>query len=149
MLTLFICFISCKNDNKNAVNASNIPEDQALSLIGTWERISYYNYIDGKISDTFRTTQENRHIKQYSPTKVMWCRNVAADSTEWFGYGSYTANDTLLTEVLDYGSKAMNKFIEQNPTFEFKLILEKDKFSQIRIDDDGNPLFAENYTRIE
>ena len=149
LLTVFICFIGCKNENKEAESITDDQESNKLSLMGTWERISYYNYQDGKVSDTFVTTENNRHIKMYSSNKVMWCRNISADSTEWFGFGSYTSNDTILTEILDYGSKAMNKFIEQNPTFVFELKLEKDKFSQIQIDEEGNPLFAENYIRIE
>lgn len=148
LLTIFICFIGCKNENKQTQTNSE-EEVSKLSLLGTWERISYYNYLDGKVSDTFVTTESNRHIKMYTQKKVMWCRNISADSTEWFGFGSYTTNDTLLTEVLDYGSKAMNEFIEKNPKFVFKYQLEKDKFSQIQVDEDGNPLFAENYIRIE
>ncbi|GAA4935055.1 hypothetical protein GCM10023314_04230 [Algibacter agarivorans] len=142
--------ISCNNSKerkeKTFVDDTNKEE---LTLIGTWERTSYYNYIDNVIVDSFVTTPSNRHVKMFSPKKVMWCRNVSADSTEWFGYGSYTLKDSLLTEVLEFGSKAMKFYISKEPTFVFKCNIKKDRYTQIQIDEEGHPIFAENYDRIE
>lgn len=101
------------------------------------------------VSDSFASSQANRHIKIFTPSKVMWCRNIAIDSTEWFGYGHYTLTDSLLTEELEYGSVEMSKYISKNPKFTFHYDLEGDKFSQIQYDADGHPLFAENYIRLE
>ncbi|MEW4925539.1 hypothetical protein [Algibacter sp. 2305UL17-15] len=149
-LILFAITISCKDSNKKSEVISEDTKEEKLSIIGVWERTSFYNYdSDGKVVDSFASTDGNRHIKTFSPSKVMWCRNIAADSTEWFGYGSYTLTDSLLTEVLEYGSVEMSKYISQNPEFVFKYDLTNDKYSQIQIDSEGHPLFAENYIRIE
>ncbi|WP_242206526.1 hypothetical protein [Aestuariivivens insulae] len=152
---LFILFVvlafSCKNNSNTATNDDVLPNpnEKNPSLQGAWELISYFNYrSDGSI-DTIKSSNSLKQIKMYSPTKVMWSRLRVSDSLDWFGYGDYTANDSVLTEVLDYGSKAMNNIIKENKEFVFKLILEEDKFSQITLDEMGNPMFAENYKRIE
>ncbi|WP_223549096.1 hypothetical protein [Aestuariivivens sp. NBU2969] len=151
----FILFIlllfSCKeNSNTDSTNHnSEVSNEKPLSMQGAWELISYFNYrSDGSI-DTIKSSNTLKQIKMYSPTKVMWSRLRVSDSLDWFGYGDYTANDSVLTEVLDYGSKAMNNIIKENKEFTFKLILEENKFSQISLDEQGNPMFAENYKRIE
>lgn len=151
---IILCTIltfSCK-DNPNATSkneASPLTNEKAPSLQGAWELISYFNYKNDGAIDTIKSSNVLKQIKMYSPTKVMWSRLRVSDSLDWFGYGDYTANDSVLTEVLDYGSKAMNNIIKENKEFVFKLILEKNKFSQITLDEMGNPMFAENYKRIE
>lgn len=110
---------------------------------------SYYNYVDNKITDSFQTNKGFRQVKMYTDNKVMWSKNVPADSTEWFGYGSYNNNASELNETLEYGSEMMRRIIEEKKEFNFELVLEKNKFSQIEIDDDGNRLYSENYVRIE
>lgn len=148
---LLAFFISCNDVNKNTVelDTENSTEEK-LSILGVWERTSFYNYDEtGKIKDSFASSEDNRHIKIFTPSKVMWCRNISADSSEWFGFGSYKLTDSLLTETLKYGSVEMSKFIAVNPEFVFHYNLEKEKFSQIQIDSLGHPLFAENYIRLE
>lgn len=130
--------------------SNNSIETNKATLKGTWERVSYYNYDEnGKIVDSFTSSSENRHIKIYTDSKVMWCRNVTSDSTEWFGYGTYNTHDGLLSETLEYGSKKMSAFIAKNPEFVFKYKVGKNIYSQIQIDIDGHPIFAENYIRLE
>ena len=120
-----------------------------LTLEGVWELVSFYNYGNDSKIDTIMSSKSYRQIKMYSKTKVMWSRFVESDSTDWFGYGTYTNTNTSLSEALDYGSKSMNPVISERESFNFDLILEKDKFTQIEMDEDGNPLIAENYIRIE
>lgn len=148
---LLALFISCNNSNakkQDAVSEEN--KEEKPSIIGVWERTSFYNYDeDGSISDSIASSDSNRHIKIFTPTKVMWCRTVESDSSEWFGYGHYTLTDSLLTEELEYGSKEMSKYINRDPKFNFHYSLEEDKFSQIQYDAEGHPLFSENYIRIE
>lgn len=153
-LIVLICMLSfifsCNNvKEEKAELVINKPKTEVLSLKGTWERTSYYNYVDGKVKDTFKTSQDNRHIKVFTDTKVMWCRFIQSDSSDWFGYGNYSVKDDKLTEVLDYGSKTMSIHIANDNAFVFDLDLKKDTFSQVRVDDDGSPIFAENYLRIE
>ncbi len=151
LLALLVIFASCNNSKseESKIVIENV-EDETLSIIGVWERTSFYNYGDnGEIVDSFASNEANRHIKIFTPTKVMWCRNISADSTEWFGYGKYKITDSLLTEILDYGSVEMSKYIQQNPEFVFHYDLGENTYSQIQIDAEGHPLFAENYIRLE
>ena len=149
LLLLTITFISC-NDHKTEVveTRSNVSED-SLHLKGVWELVGYYNYVDNKVTDSFKANAEIRQVKMYTDNKVMWSKNVPADSTEWFGYGNYQTDANQLTEMLEYGSEMMRKIIEERKEFKYELLLDKNKFSQIEIDDDGNRIYSENYKRIE
>lgn len=149
MTIILVLAISCNDSSKKKSGDDHqVPED-SISIKGVWERTSYYNYQDGKIADSFNSNEANRHIKIFTDSKIMWCRNHDTDSSEWFGYGHYKITDTLLTEILEYGSIKMGQHIEANPEFVFKYTLDKDRYSQIQIDEEGHPLFAENYTRLE
>ena len=141
-LTL-ILLTSCKDKDHN--------NNKKLTLEGTWEMVSRYNYRDNKVVDSFGLPEGYRHVKMYTATKVMWSRKRPADSTELFGYGSYQINDAQdrLTEVLDYGSTVMNQVIEEQKEFTFELLLKKNSFIQIELDDEGNRVISENYVRIE
>ena len=132
-------FVSCKNNSETKMyeNDMNAPTKE-LTMKGTWKQISFYNYTDNMISDTILASESSKQIKMYSDTKVMWSRFRDSDSLDWFGYGDYIIGDSTLTEVIDYGSKAMNEAIKKEKKFTFKLILDKDKFSQIQVDEDGN-----------
>lgn len=150
LATLITFAFSCNEvKEKKAEIVVDEIKNNTLSIIGTWERTSYYNYGEGNIVDSFNSSAENKHIKIFTPTKVMWCRNNATDLTEWFGFGSYVLTDSLLTETLEYGSKSMNVTPEGTSVYEFKYMLEADRYSQIRFDSEGHPIFAENYIRLE
>ena len=71
------------------------------------------------------------------------------DQIDYFGYGSYTITDSSLREVLDYGSVAMLKVIDTMRVFDFELYFDKDTFTQIQLDPDGDRVFSENYIRIK
>jgi len=153
--SLIICcvivfLVSCKNDKpEGAYPVTNHNETKTTSLEGTWELVGFYNYIDNKVADSFKTRDGYRQVKMYTPTKVMWSKHVPTDSTEWFGYGSYKVEDGHLTEVLDYGSEMMSKIIQERKEFIYELHLKSNRFSQIEIDEDGNRIYSENYQRIE
>lgn len=42
----------------------------------------------------------------------------------------------------------MNKVIAEKKEFNYKLVVDENKFSQIQIDEDGNMMYSENYKRI-
>ena len=90
-----------------------------------------------------------RQLKMYTDTKVVWCKHRPADSSEWFGYGTYKYDGDQLTEVLDFGSAVMNEVIEEKKQFIFELDLYPNKFQQIELDDEGNRIYSENYVRVE
>ncbi|MDP5082298.1 MAG: hypothetical protein NWP87_06545 [Winogradskyella sp.] len=145
---IFILSYSCKEKEKtNEETAVAVPEQ--LSLKGSWELKGFYNYQDNKVVDSFSNNTISRQIKMFSDTKVMWCKLRPADSTEFFGYGSYTYEDGQLTEVLDFGSSFMNEVIAEQKEFNFQLHIFPDRFEQIELDEEGNKIFSENYIRIE
>lgn len=150
LFSLFIIttFLSCNNNAQKSVEVNNLTENKP-TLEGTWEMMGYYNYKDNVVTDSFNRNAGYRQVKMYTPTKVMWSKKVPTDSTEWFGYGSYKFSDTSLTEILDYGSNMMNQVIKENMEFKYELLLEKDKFTQIELDEEGNRIYSENYVRIE
>lgn len=119
------------------------------SLEGTWELINRYNYDESGVSDTLLNVNGYRQIKIYSKGKVMWTRYAPDDPSEWFGYGSYTIAQNELQERLEYGSAAMMGVMDTVKVFKFELVLDRESYSQITLDDDGNRVYAENYKRID
>ncbi|MBL7473183.1 hypothetical protein [Robertkochia sediminum] len=134
-----------------ALFSGTTPEERSnlMSLEGTWEQVNQYTYDGEKIVDTVEPTEGYRQIKMFYNGKVMWSRFVPQDSVEWFAYGSYEATDSTLTETLEYGSASMMKVIDTARVFSFKLILKENWYSQIQTDSNGNPLFSENYRRVD
>ncbi|WP_299334158.1 hypothetical protein [uncultured Psychroserpens sp.] len=151
-LLIILLIFSCKEKPKNDVvdSISDITETTGTNpLEGAWELVGYYNYLDNKVIDSFKTSEGYRQVKMYTNSKVMWSKYVPSDSSEWFGYGSYRMNGSELIEILEYGSEMMSKIIEEKKEFKHELIINGDTFSQIEIDEDGNRIYAENYERIE
>ena len=150
VLSIFSVF-SCKKEVADKVDQTAETVEEKPSIKGVWELVSFYNYDeDGNVTDTLQASETNKQVKIYTETRIMWSRFNINDSIDWFGYGAYKTTDTSLVETLEYGSKSMNRVIEEEQNvFDFKLILSEDTFSQITIDADGDPFFAENYRRIE
>lgn len=119
------------------------------SLEGTWELVNRFNYDGVNVSDTIFNTNGYRQVKIYSKGKVMWTRYSPDDPSEWFGYGIYNIRENTLEERLEYGSAAMMKVIDTIQVFQFELQLDKDTYSQITLDEEGNRTFSENYRRID
>lgn len=151
-LLLLIFISSCANDKSTIPKSDNSSiietEIKQTPLEGNWEMIGFYNYKDNKVTDSFNTNEGYRQVKMFNKDKVMWSKLVPTDSIEWFGYVSYTATDSTLTEIMQYGSSVMNKVIAEKKEFNYKLIVNDNKFSQIQIDEDGNMMYSENYKRI-
>lgn len=151
-LIYIFAFLMCvplmgQSDMSEIKKDKNNPK--AISLEGTWELVGYYNYMDNKVTDSFKVSDGYRQIKMYTPTKVMWSRDVPKDSMEWYGYGEYKVTDSHLTEVLEYGSESMSNIIDEKGVFHFELKARKNSYSQIELDEEGNRVYSENYKRIE
>lgn len=136
------------------VSATTLTEEKTdnfhPSIEGTWELVSFYNYVDGEnASDTLPASEGYRQIKMYYDGKVMWTRYVPTDSVEWFGYGTYEVNDNTLTERLEYMSASMRKIAPDHMEWNMELDLKANTFSQIFTDEDGNRINSENYKRID
>ena len=150
---LVLVFISsCKDapkTEKDNTDTAVIMASEISGLKGAWELKGFYNYQDNEVVDSFSNNTLSRQIKMYTDTKVMWCKLLKTDSIEFFGYGSYSYDDGVLTEVLEFGSSFMNDVIEDQQEFVFQFELHPDRFEQIEIDEDGNRIYSENYVRIE
>ena len=150
---LLLLALSCKNEAKGKAETHNSSKaelkDKLGDLKGTWELTGFYNYKDNVVVDSFKMNPDFRQLKMYTDTKVMWCKHRPADSSEWFGYGTYKYDGDQLTEVLDFGSAVMNEVIEEKKQFIFELDLYPNKFQQIELDDEGNRIYSENYVRVE
>lgn len=121
----------------------------ALSIEGTWELESFYNYDGENVLDTIEKSDGYRQVKMYSKEKIMWTRYVPEDPNGRFGYGSYKVSEGSLIEVIEYGDDEMMKALDTMRNFTFELILKEDSFSQITVDEEGNRTFSENYKRID
>lgn len=153
VLSLALVFISsCKDQTQQTteiVEVEKIPDANDKGLNGTWELVGFYNYKDNVVVDSFKTNSGARQLKMYTDTKVMWCKHMSADGSEWFGYGTYSYKDNTLTEVLDFGSEVMNEVIAEKKVFKFDLDLQSNRFQQIELDEYGNRIYSENYRRVE
>ena len=149
LFIFLVILISCNElKGSDTIHNSGIKND-ALKLNGTWEMVGYYNFVNNQISDSFQTNHGFRQIKMFTDGKVMWTKRIPYDSTEWFGYGSYSIHKNELTETLEFGSVMMRQIVQERKEFKYHLILEKNRFCQVEIDDNGNRLYSENYKRIE
>jgi len=148
-IILFVILFSCNEGKERVEEIVEVEIEEKASLEGTWEMIGLYNYRNNQVVDSFKTREGNRQVKMYTKSRVMWSKLVPADSTEYFAYGAYTLNDSILTETLDYGSKTMNIVIGVRRDYTYKIVLEDDRFSQIEIDDEGNRIYSENYKRVD
>jgi hypothetical protein len=146
---VFALLFTCKENETIVEEEPVTSSEEKLSLVGSWELKGFYNYQNNVIVDSFSNNTISRQIKMFSDSKVMWCKLRPADSTEFFGYGSYTYEDGKLTEILDFGSSFMNVVIAEQKEFNFQLKIHPDHFEQIEIDEDGNKIYSENYVRIE
>ncbi|WP_439153372.1 hypothetical protein [Winogradskyella sp.] len=147
----FMFISSCKESTESKSELTNQEEETEISngLKGTWELTGFYNYKDNEIVDSFKTSSNSRQLKMYTDTKVMWCKHRPADSSEWFGYGTYSFKNDTLIEVLDFGSMVMEEVIAEKKQFKFELQLQPDQFQQIELDGEGNRIYSENYVRVE
>ena len=153
ILSIVLLFVfSCKDKPESDAKTTDVEtelNENTNDLKGTWELTGFYNYKDNVVVDSFKTSSNSRQLKMYTDTKVMWCKHKPADSSDWFGYGTYNFDGDRLTEVLDFGSKVMDEVIAEKKQFNFELQLQEDHFQQIELDEDGNRVYSENYIRVE
>jgi len=79
----------------------------------------------------------------------MWTRFDPTDSNEWFGYGSYKITDNILEERLEYASGPMMKIVDTTKVFKFELVMDKNDYQQIAVDEEGHYSQSENYTKVK
>ncbi len=144
---LIVVFWSCNNTENQSTMKTN--SESHSELKGTWELVGFYNFKDNVIVDSFKANPNFRQLKMYTDTKVMWCKHLPADSSEWFGYGTYKFKNDTLSEVLDFGSAVMDEVIAEKKKFRFEITLTENRFEQIELDEEGNRIYSENYKRIE
>ena len=120
-----------------------------MTLEGVWELEHQFLYENNQVKDTLMNLNGYRQVKIYTKGKVMWTRFNPADSNEWFGYGTYEVKDGKLEERLEYASDAMMRIVDTVQVFSFDLVMGKDRYSQIFLDENGDAETSENYKRLE
>lgn len=150
LFVLILAFSACKENTETTQEET--PEemlDTPPSIVGVWEMESQYTYDGENVIDTSYYKEGYRQIKIYTPEKIMWSRQVPLDSTEWFGYGTYKVEANELTETIEYGSASMLRALDTMRVFSFELIIDKNTYSQVTVDEELGRIFSENYKRIE
>ncbi len=149
LLILIFAVFSCKDNNETSMAETTEETNKEYSLEGAWELDSFLNYSGDGTADTIKSSNSFKQMKMFSKTKIMWSRLRMGDSLEWFGVGDYTFNDGILTEDLEYGSKAMMQRINSNKVWEWEIIIDENTFTQITRDSLGSPIYAEMYHRVK
>lgn len=150
-ITCITVIFSCNNNTSSANldKTTNETSNETLTLEGAWELESFLNYRSDGVADTIKTSNTFKQMKMFSKSKIMWSRLRTGDSLDWFGVGDYTFEDGILTENLEYGSKAMRYRIATNKVFDFEILINENSFTQIEKDSLGRPIYAENYIRAK
>jgi hypothetical protein len=52
-----VLFFSCKNDKDTTYPITDPNESTTKSMEGAWELVGFYNYIDNKVVDSFKTRE--------------------------------------------------------------------------------------------
>ena len=98
VLSLFLLCSACTQTTD-----SNDPVE------GVWELSNHYWVLD---DDTIYADPTNTlQHKIYLDGSVMWTADPAADSSEWYGYGTYQLNDNTLIEKLSTMSLSLQEAI--------------------------------------
>lgn len=118
------------------------------SMEGTWELQNFYNW-DGDSITTAELQEGYRQVKMYYNGKVMWSRTDPNDTVGRFGFGAYKITESQLIETIEYGDYSMMKALQTLRNFTFELKLTDSTYSQITLDEEGNPTFSENYKRVD
>lgn len=122
--------------------------DTMHTMEGTWELQSFYNW-NGEEVTTADLQEGYRQVKMYYNGKVMWSRTDPNDTVGRFGFGAYEITDNQLIETIEYGDYGMMRALQTLRNFTFDLKLTDSTYSQITIDEEGNPTFSENYKRVD
>ncbi|WP_378173753.1 hypothetical protein [Aquimarina sp. SS2-1] len=148
-MKIFIFFFLGLFSTSTMNNANTPTPIDIYNLEGVWDLQYQLLYDNNQVSDTVFNINGYRQVKMYSKGKVMWTRFDPADSNEWFGYGSYSIKGNMLEERLEYASGPMMKIVDTTQVFKFELVMDKNSYQQIAIDETGHYSQSENYTRIE
>jgi len=128
----------------------NTFDTESYNLEGVWELKHQFLYDENnQISDTIQNQNGYRQIKMYSKGKVMWTRFDPKDNNEWFGYGTYKIKDGVLKERLEYASGPMMKIVDTTKVFTFDLVMDKNSYQQIDVDENGHYVLSENYNMVK
>ncbi len=144
-LLLFCCYLM----GATLISGDGRIIEEKISIEGVWELENQQMYENGSVSEIMENENGYRQVKMYSKGKVMWTRNDPSDANEWFGYGTYKIKDGMLEERLEYASGPMMKIVDTTQVFVFELVMEKNSYQQIQLDEEGNRSQGESYIRVE
>lgn len=122
--------------------------DTMHTMEGTWELQNFNNW-NGEEVTISELVEGYRQVKMYYNGKVMWSRTDPNDTVGRFGFGAYRITENELIETIEYGDYGMMQALRTLRNFTFQLELTDSTYSQITLDDEGNPVFSENYKRVD
>ena len=129
--------------------AADCPEDTSKdALTGTWSMTAL---LASKTAtgDTLWYGERTQY-KMYANGAVMWMAESPMDSTEWYGYGTYSIDGDSLREVMLSGSSAFRKELEERGSnaFSHGLTVSEDAYSQTLQGNDSVTV-REDYARVK
>lgn len=145
VLSLLFALSSCCSKNEHEHPATVSLDSQEPSIQGVWDLESTYSYENNKVVDTFYVPPNPRMVRVFYKTKYMWSHKPK-DSLEWHAFGTYELVGDTLVQKREYCSKTMEG---HSAITKLQIILEKDTYTQIHFDPNGEAFYAENYKRIE
>ena len=91
-----LIMVACQQQSEPAGEAPQIVGTPQDALIGVWKMSSAHS-VSNLTSDTVPVANPVQY-KIYLDGSVMWVRET--DSADWFGYGTYSLNDSLRESYL-------------------------------------------------
>ena len=107
-LLLLVALFGCQPQTTE--NTSPMEDSGHDALTGAWKMTSLV-VMHSETGDTLWAGTRKQY-KLYVDGSVMWAYEAEPDSTEWFGYGTYTIDGDTLRETMLTGSQAFRKEME-------------------------------------
>jgi len=92
-----LIMVACQRQSEPAKEAPQIVGTPQDALIGVWKMSSEHS-VSNLTGETVFTGADPVQYKIYLDGSVMWVRET--DSADWFGYGTYSLNDSLRESYL-------------------------------------------------
>ena len=130
LLVSLLSFCTACNQQSDE-GASNKDVMDASSIEGVWERTNCY-WVNYEWKDTLYPDPDEIGVqhKIYLDGYVMWTADPKADSSEWYGYGTYRINNDTLIEKLLSMSLPMKAEMGSKDEVIFKIEYDENSYKQ-------------------
>ena len=126
---MFMAVMACQPTSNSCCSHSS-DEPCCDALTGSWMMTDLL-VMNSYTGDTV-WNQNYDQYKMFAHGSVMWCSEMAPDSTEWFGYGTYSISGDTLTENMVLGSTEFMKFMDDSgASFNHSVTIESNSYTQV------------------